>query len=167
MILQTTNKRNKILFAVAGVLLIWFAVGMVITPIMDSFEEQNRRIKEAKADLQKITDLSNKYIAMMTALPPSMRAETAGVSIQETVGKISRGLSMEKNIERMVPGFNPKEKEETLAVTITGLPYPVLVDFLRGVYESGATISASRAKITTMFDNRNNVSAEIMFVMAK
>jgi len=167
MIFAQSNNRRRLLFAVAGVLLAWVVVSMVISPLIDAYQEMDDKIKSSKSDLVKITDLADKYITKSSQLPPALRTESTSAPILSTVEGISRRLGIEKNIERMTPGQNPKNKnEEQLGVVITSLPYAKFIDFLQGLHEYGSPVAVRRAKITTTFDNRNNVNAELTLIKA-
>jgi hypothetical protein len=167
MILVSSNKKKRILFALAGILIIWVIIGGVITPIIDASGDLDRKIIGAKLDLQKITEMADKYISMTASLPPSMRTESTGGPIISTAENISRRLGIEKSIERMTPSQDPKNKnEEQLSVTITSIPYPKFIDLLQGLQESGTMVVVKRAKITTTFDNKNNVGAELTLMKA-
>ena len=167
MIFADRNKRKRLLFAVAGVLLAWAVMSAVISPMIDAYQEMDGRIRDARRDLQKITELADKYITMSASLPPALRTETTSAPILSTVENISRRLGIEKSIERMTPSQNPKNKnEEQLGVTIASLPYGKFIDFLQGLHESGSPVAVKRAKITAAFDNRNNVNAELTLIKA-
>jgi type II secretory pathway component PulM len=166
MILPSAKGKNRYLYAGAGVALALVLLYGVIIPVGDASDDMERKTVETKKDLQKVTELADKYITLSATLPPAMRLEGANVSIQSSVDAISRRMGMEKNMERMVPSVDQKTKEESLSLLVNNLPYTKLVEFLRAVYESGSPISVKRAKITTSFDNKDNVSADIIFVKA-
>jgi hypothetical protein len=93
-----------------------------------------------------------------------MRSD-AGGSILSVVESIMRRMGIEKNIDKLTPGINPKNRnEEELSFNITALPYPKFVEFLQAIYESGSTINVKKAKIAPAFDNRSVVNAEMTLV---
>lgn len=167
MILASSNRRKRILFAAAGILVIWTLIGSVIIPIKEASDDTDKRIRDAKSDLKKISEMADKYITMSASLPAALKVDTAGVPILSTGESIARRLGMEKNIERMFPSPDPKNKNgELLTVSITSIPYSRLIDFLQAVQESGTMVVVKQAKITTVFDNKNNVTAELIFMKA-
>ncbi|MBI5179349.1 MAG: type II secretion system protein M [Nitrospinae bacterium] len=161
MILPSQNRRKLALFAVAGLLLAWAAVGGLFLPLQEESAKLDRKIREARRDLQQMREMADRHISLTASLPQGMRTDSAGAPLLAEAETISRRLGIEKNIKQMSPAPSTRGRGEELTVTISNIPYPVLVDFLQSLYESPSAISVRRAAISASFANRAQVNAEL------
>lgn len=161
MILPSQNRRKLALFAIAGLLLAWAVIGGFIMPLQDESAKLDRKIRESRRDLQQMKEMADRYISLTASLPQGMRGASTGAPLLDEAENLVRRLGIEKNIKQMSPGPSGRGRGEELAISITNISYPVLVDFLQGFYESPSAISVRRAAISASFANRAQVNAEL------
>lgn len=168
MITRAQTQRTILLTAVAGLLGLWILVGGVIMPLRETSAQLDRKIRAARQDLGKTAEMADRYIALAAKLPPALRQDTpAGGAVSDDIEKIAARLGVSKFIKKMTPSTNPKTKRQDEATaSIEKIPYPLLSDFLQGIFDSSAGIGVRQARITVGYEDRNFVNAEITFTKA-
>lgn len=147
--------------AVIAAGLLWLFAALIIMPMNERSAILDRKIEKAERDLKEITRLANRYMDQASRLPKSRKLIEAG-PLTTKVEKIARGLGVDKSIKRMspVPSKSKTAKEE-LAVSISDLSFFLFVDFLQKLHESPSAINITGASVKTVFEGRENISAEI------
>ncbi len=168
MIISATAKRTVILTAVAALLGIWVLFGGIIMPQLETSNLLDHKIRAARKDLAKTNELADHYIALSAKIPPALKQENAATGpVSGDIENIAARLGVNKFINKIIPATNPKTgRQDQVTATFDKIPYPLLVDFLQGVFDSSSGIGVLRGRITVNYDNRSNVNAEITFTKA-
>lgn len=164
MILPNETGRKSVLIVIATLLGSWVFIGSIIMPALEKSETLDRKIRSARLDYKKAIDLSEQYIRQSARLPADMKGDSPKTSITDDIESIARRLGADRHIKRLSPSVNPKTgRQDEVTADISAIPYTLLIDLLRGIYDSSSAINIHRAKVTVTFDNRNNVNAELTF----
>ena len=168
MIIPSGIKRTALLIGIAALLGLWVLVGAVIMPLRETSVLLDRKIRAARQELAKTSELADRHIALSAKLPPVLKLEGAGGGpITGDIENIATRLGANKFINKMTPSTNPKTgRQDEVTATFDKIPYPMLIDFLQGVFDSSSGIAVLRGRITVNYDNRSNVNAEITFTKA-
>ncbi len=165
MIIPTQTKRTALLIGIAALLGLWILVGGVIIPLRETSALLDRKIRVARQDLTKTSELADRYITLSGKLPPALKQEgSVGGPISGEIETIAARLGSNKFISKITPSINPKTgRQDEVTASFEKIPYPLLIDLLQGVFDSSSGIGVQRGRITVNYDNRSNVSAEITF----
>lgn len=165
MIIPARTKRTAVLIGIAALLGLWILVGGVIMPLRETSALLDRKIRAARQDLAKTSELADRYITLAAQIPPALKQDApASGAVTDDIETIAARLGANKFIKKMTPSVNPKTgRQDEVTATIEKIPYPLLTDFLQGVFDSSSGIGAHRGRITVTYDNRINVNAEITF----
>lgn len=168
MIIPARTKRTALLIGIAILLGIWIFVGGVIMPLRETSALLDRKIRVARQDLTKTSELADRYIALSAKLPAAFKQDgPVGGPISGEIENIAVRLASNKFIKKISPSTNPKTgRQDEVTATFEKIPYPLLVDFLQGVFDSNSGIGMLRGRITVNYDTRSNVNAEITFTKA-
>lgn len=168
MIIPARTKRTILLIGIAVLLGLWILIGGVIIPLRETSALLDRKIRVARQDLAKTVELADRYITLSASLPPTLKLDgSAGGPVSGEIENIATRLGSNKFINKLTPSTNPKTgRQDEVTATFEKIPYPLLIDFLQGVFDSSSGIGVLRGRITVSYDNRNNVNAEITFSRA-
>lgn len=168
MIIPARTKRTALLIGIAALLGLWIFVGAVIMPLRETSALLDRKIRAARQDLAKTGELADRYIALSAKLPPALKQDgPVGGPVSGDIESIAARLGANKFIQKITPATNPKTgRQDEVTATFEKIPYPLLIDFLQGVFDSSSGIGVLRGRITVNYDNRSNVNAEITFTKA-
>lgn len=165
MIIPARMKRTAVLIGIASLLGLWVLIGGVIMPLRETSALLDRKIRAARRDLTRTSELADRYIALSAQIPPALKQDApAGGPVTDDIQNIAARLGANKFITKLTPSVNPKTgRQDEVTATIEKIPYPLLTDFLQGVFDSSAGIGVHRGRITVNYENRSNVNAEITF----
>ena len=168
MITSAPAKRTAMLIAAASLLGLWVLVGGVIMPQLETSELLDRKIRAARKDLARTGELADRYISLSAKIPTALKQDTpVGGPVSGDIESIAARLGANKFINKINPATNPKTgRQDQVTATFDKIPYPLLIDFLQGVFDSSSGIGVLRGRITVNYDNRSNVNAEITFTKA-
>lgn len=168
MIIPARTKRTALLIGIAVLLGIWIFVGGVIMPLLETSALLDHKIRVARQDLTKTSELADRYIALSAKLPSMLKQDgTVGGPVSAEIENIAARLGANKFINKITPSTNPKTgNQDEVTATFDKIPYPLLIDLLQGVFDSSSGIGVLRGRITVTYDNRSNVNAEITFTKA-
>lgn len=158
MILHSDNRKNLVLGAISAIGLVWLFFAFVVSPMTEKSERLDRKISKAQIQLEEISKTADDFLRI-SALAP--RGTTGGAPISTEVQKHAGALGIRDKIKRMtpIPGLNNQPPE--LGLAISDISLPVLVDFLKRLYESPMAVNVKLAKIKTVYEKRNRLEVEL------